>query len=488
MGGVRLEGNSGVLADVDANLNLKINLPTTLAQAGYASAMFETDAGVRTGVKAMRSPYVSVNRRLSNGRDSTVFNYGFNATAQDTGVWKCAFTTQTITQGGGSVLFNANSTLTTTTYCSLSTWKYFNLLDGAPLRVSATLLQSLSNIPANAVFEAGLFLPVANAAPADGVFFRFTSAGVAGVITFNGVETTTGIILADGQVAANSADRWDIIVGQQYCEFWFDNNLLGTLNTPSGNGTPFLTQALPFTLCERNPGAVTGATCQWKCTNVHVDQIDIEIGMSAPHLASVMGLMPSQGASGGTMGSASNYANNLAAGAGAVMTNTTAALGTGLGGQFSALPTLAAGTDGILCSYQNPAGGINQTPRTFVCTGIKLQGVVTTVLAGNATPVVYAFSLAYGHTAVSMATAESGSFVTATAKAPRRIPIGFESFGAAAALGTLGSTGGVMISFAAPIAINPGEFIAICAKNLGVVTTTGVVTYAVAFDGYWAPT
>ena len=36
------------------------------------------------------------------------------------------------------------------------------------------------------------------------------------------------------------------------------------------------------------------------------------------------------------------------------MTNTTAALGTGLGGQFSALPTLAVNTDGIICSYLNP--------------------------------------------------------------------------------------------------------------------------------------
>ena len=55
--------------------------------------------------------------------------------------------------------------------------------------------------------------------------------------------------------------------------------------------------------------------------------------------------MSYQGQTGQTLGSTALYTNNLAAGAGAVMTNTTAALGSGLGGQFSALPTLAVGTD-----------------------------------------------------------------------------------------------------------------------------------------------
>ena len=165
------------------------------------------------------------------------------------------------------------------------------------------------------------------------------------------------------------------------------------------------------------------------------------------------------------------------------MTNTTAALGTGLGGQFTWQPTLAVGTDGILCSYLNPVGSVNQTPRTMMITGVRIQSAVsTTALTGG--PVVEAYSLAYGHTALTLATTESGSFTTATAKAPRRIALGFESFASAAAVGAMSAGDAVHMSFASPIPVNPGEYIAIVAKNLGVVTTAGVITSLVTFDGY----
>jgi hypothetical protein len=55
--------------------------------------------------------------------------------------------------------------------------------------------------------------------------------------------------------------------------------------------------------------------------------------------------MSYQGQTGQTLGSTALYTNSQAAGAGAAMTNTTAALGSGLGGQFAALPTLAISTD-----------------------------------------------------------------------------------------------------------------------------------------------
>ena len=116
-----------------------------------------------------------------------------------------------------------------------------------------------------------------------------------------------------------------------------------------------------------------------------------------------------QGQQGHTQGSTALFTNSLAAGAGAVMTNTTAALGVGLGGQFSVLPTLAVPTTGILCSYQNPVPTTILTGKQLVITGVKIESVVTTVLVGNATPVIYALGIAYGHTTVSLATAEGAS-------------------------------------------------------------------------------
>jgi hypothetical protein len=197
-------------------------------------------------------------------------------------------------------------------------------------------------------------------------------------------------------------------------------------------------------------------------------------------LGALAGKMGSQGQSGQTMGSTALLTNSLAAGAGAVMTNTTAALGTGLGGQFSALPTLAVATDGILCSFLNPAATAAIPGKTLYIRGVKIQGAVTTVLAGNATPVIYALSLAYGHNALTLAQAEG-----AGTKAARRVPLGYETYAAAAALGSLGSASGVYMPFTAPIAVNPSEYVAVVAKNLGAVTTTGVITFLVTFDSYW---
>jgi hypothetical protein len=175
------------------------------------------------------------------------------------------------------------------------------------------------------------------------------------------------------------------------------------------------------------------------------------------------------------MGSTALLTNSLAPGAGAAMTNTTAALGSGLGGQFAALPTLAANTDGVVCSYQNPLPTAAIPGKTLYIKGCRIQSIVTTVLAGG--PVLYEYSLCYGHTAVSLVTAEA-----ATTKAPRRVPIGLETFAANAAVGVLGSPAGQYMAFQYPIAVLPGEFVAIAAKNIGTVTTTGVIMFIVTFD------
>jgi hypothetical protein len=81
-------------------------------------------------------------------------------------------------------------------------------------------------------------------------------------------------------------------------------------------------------------------------TNVTLGEMNNSQAWS--HVLSGAGGMGYQGQTGGTLGSTALYTNNLAPTAGVAMTNTTAALGSGLGGQFSALPTLAVNNDGII--------------------------------------------------------------------------------------------------------------------------------------------
>jgi hypothetical protein len=118
----------------------------------------------------------------------------------------------------------------------------------------------------------------------------------------------------------------------------------------------------------------------------------------------------------------------------------------------------------------------------LVITGVKIQGAVSVVLAGGA--VIYAYAVAFGQTATSLATAETASFATGTTHAARIVPIGIESYAANAAVGTLGSQG-LTLQLSNPIVVRPGELVAIIARNLGVVTTTGAITMVATFDSYW---
>lgn len=472
-------GINSNLANVDSNSSLQVNTPTTATTAGYILAMSENDNGSLFGTKKVKSTFVSEDRRLSVGLDTPAFNYTFNATTQDTGCWRYVTATMTTTWGTTGMLLNAIQTLTTGTGTAVSSWKQFTLIGNGTTEFELSLLVT-DTIVANQVLEFGVFpFGAGTATPTEGVYLRFSTAGLLGVINFNTTETTTGVLMQASAVTINQVYVFTIRVNERLVQFYRDGALLGELAIPAAQGQPFITTTLPITFQFRNAGTVSGgATAQAKVLDVFVNQKDINLGKPYSAIQAAQGLMGYQGTNGNTMGSTALYTNSLAPGAGAVMTNTTAALGTGLGGQFAALPTLAANTDGIICSFQVPVGSINIVPRTLYITGIKLQGAVTTVLVGNATPVHYAYSLAFGHTAVSLATAEA-----VAAKAPRRIALGYETFAAAAAIGVIGQ--GVSMSFASPIVVNPGEFVAVVAKNIGVVTTTGVITFLVTFDCYW---
>jgi hypothetical protein len=84
------------------------------------------------------------------------------------------------------------------------------------------------------------------------------------------------------------------------------------------------------------------------------------------------------------------------------------------------------------------------------------------------------FSLAFGHTAVSLATAEA-----ATAKAPRRIALGVATWPIGAAIGAQPQGGRISVDLGdAPIFVNPGEFVQLVGKFLaGTATASQVINF-----------
>jgi len=493
MAGIKIEGGSNTAGspNVDAGYNLQVTTPHVITRLGGTTAQpnnvgavkqyFENDAGVYTGQAYLKSPFVSEDYRLSVGLDTTSALYNFTATTQNTGDFKHAFTTMTMTQSSG--FLNVNPALATVSgnYAHLQSWKYFTLQGDGQLHVEIT--GSISAMPpANQIFETGLFLGTAGVAPADGVFFRLTSAGLQGVISYAGAETVTGVFLAT--VPANTNGKYKILISQREVSFWIQDasgaDALGAeLNVPAGNAVPYLTLNLPICFSMRNSGTVTGGTTV-KIGTAHITQCDIGTYKPWSQQKAMQG-DAYQGQDGDTMGSLANYSNASLTAAAALANTTAAANFVGLGGVALVLPTLTAGTDGILFSYLNPVGSTVIPPKTLVVTGIRIDVSVQVVLAGG--PLTLIMGAAFGHTSLSLATAETGSFVTATTKAPRRVSLGNIDFVATAAAGT--GAVGIYMPFTSPLVVNPGEYFAITCRNVGTVTTTGALAMTACIDHYF---
>ena len=187
-----------------------------------------------------------------------------------------------------------------------------------------------------------------------------------------------------------------------------------------------------------------------------------------------------QGLSGGTMGSLASYANSTTP-AGAAASNT-AALVTGLGGQATFNAIAAAVTDLIITSYQVPAVNLTTgvTARTLRVNGVKIS-CANTGAAVATTANLLAWSLAFGHTAVSLATTEAAS-----TKAPRRVPLGLQFWPVGAVDGATPQNGDLYMPFDNPIYVNPGEFVAVVAKFVKGTATASQTFYAhVTLDYGW---
>ena len=486
-------------AQVDANNNLQVNLPgfgpdgvPVGGGIGAAPAMFsEVDTGEATGTRIVVSPEVDNDFRLRVAHDNMLDNETFNYTAQNTGKHSHAFTTLTATVSAAGLLTNSGNITTINTGMTFGTIAEFPT-QGTQTVVCETTLSFTAQPNANTMIDFGLFRRGASTAfaPTDGVYFRMSAAGLQGVINNNGTETTTAVfpdaLGAGTWTYANSENhKYLIQMSNRAVEFWIDDVLYGRLVTPVGYGYPVKSATLPWSIRHAIVGGAAGAITNALITDYRVltrgSQFTDDMGVVASRIYGSY-----QGLSGGTMGSLANYANN-ANPTPAVATNTTAALGTGLGGQFWETATIALNTDGIICSYQVPAGSATVPGRRLKITGVTLTSYVQTAITGG--PFITQYSLAFGHTNVSLATSESASFATGTTKAPRRVPLAAftQQVTAAQAASTIVSQpGGSGVDFTrAPIYVNPGEFVAVVAKKIGTVATAGVIGHVIRFDYSW---
>lgn len=445
----------------------------------------ENDPGTITGARANRSPETDNDFKLRVAHDHILDRETFNYAAQNTGKHSHAFTTITATVSANGLLTNSGSGVATNTGMTFGTFAEFPVgLTASSIycETNLSLNQAVASIPSNAIIDVGMFRRGASTAfaPGDGVYFRFSSAGVTAVINNNTVETTAVLTGVSG-ILANENHLYGITITEKVCEFWIDNVLYASVETPNTNGQAFRSASLPWSVRHANTGAV-GAVLQMSITDYSVMNGG---AMYASSMAAIgnRSLGSHQGLSGGTMGGLATYANSTTPAAAAG--SNTAANVTGLGGQGQITAQVTGTTDNIMTSYQVPAGTIAVQGRRLAVYGVKVS-CANLGAAVATTPTTVALSLAFGHTAVSLATPETGSFVTATTKAPRREALGIMYWNTAAPIGATPQNGDIFMPFTQPIYVNPGEFISTVMKFItGTATASQAIYYHVTFDYGW---
>lgn len=475
MAGIRIEGNtSGNVAEVTSTNELKVMLPTgsTPASVGAVRMFSENDTGSKTGSVYLASPETDDDSRLRVALETVFDTETFNYTAQNTGKHLSRATTMALTWSASGLTTNSANIVTTTTGVAMASYAEFPLIGASHLycemEASFTASPTTNTIIDFGMARTGAANPYA---PTDGVFFRLTAAGLSGVANYNGAETTTSVF--DFSYTINQKYQFIISAHERVVEFWVDGVLFGTIDTPAGQGQPYMSTSLPFAIRHAIAGGAAGAALSFVLN-------DYTISIGGPNMATSPSIMGQriygsyQGLSGGTMGSLATYANSTNPTA-AAPSNTalTANLPGGLGGQGAVTAAVAAATDGIWGSYQVPAGTANVQGRRLVIRGVVLD-LVNLGAAVATTATTIQFSLAFGHTAVSLATGEA-----VAAKAARRVSLGIATWPVGAPIGAQPQFGPIKVDFGdAPIFVNPGEFVALVGKFLaGTATASQVINF-----------
>ena len=474
-----------ITGNLDSGNNVKVALSQDPAYTGGTRNFSENDAGGATGIPSLVSPESDGDFRLRVSQDIILDDESFNYTAQNTGKHSYLTTTLTNAWTAGNLTTNSGSITTVNTGSVFSTYATFP--NNGTQTLSADVEIAFSAQPqTNSFIEFGLGIPgTALVAPTDGVFVRLSSTGVQGVASNNGTETIDNFPLANntGTWAYTNDKKYQFIIyqGMVKASFWVNDGvstkLMGEIPLPASQGRMTMGQGLQFFIKHRIVGGAAGGVIQAK-----VGAYSVRLGGS--NLTSTISTQGNrifgsyQGMSGGTMGGLATYVNSTNPTA-AVPTNTalTANLPGGLGGQGAVTAQAAAATDLIFASYQVPLGTVNSAGRRLVLRGLQIDLMnMGAAVATTATSIQ--FSLAFGHTAVSLATTDG-----AASKSPRRIPLGYATWAVGAAIGAQPQSGKITLDLGdAPVFVNPGEYVQLVGKFMvGTATASQVINFT------WTP-
>lgn len=447
---------SGNVAEVDANNNLKTNLPTTASQAGFAKL---TDANGST-VNMTRE------RRITTGVDNMQFYESVDGSVVNTNNWIQSQLTMTQAIATGFLVLNSAASAAINLYSIITSTRQFQLM--AQFGTHVSWLLKTPNVPqANAVMECGIGFVATTGAPTQGgAYFRWGSDGTfKAVVNWSGTEVLSSTLT---NPTINTTHTFDIFLSHDAVTFFVDDVLVATL-LPGGNAIPIVPTHIPLFARVYTLGTTPALAPQLFISLASFIQKDIAGNklwahtMAGMHRAAIEGPV--------TLTQNPNHANSTSP-TSATLSNTAAGYTT-LGGRYQFAAPAGAVTDFALFGFQVPVG------YTLVITDVKVTAMNTgAAVATSAT--ILDWSIAVGASAVSLATADSPP----TTWAPRRLPIGMHGFIIGAAIGA--AQPDIIIDLSTPLICDSNRFVHIIVQvPVGTATASQVIRGDVVITGYF---
>lgn len=448
--------NSGRKLSVNSENAIPVSLTTIEANAGFAKLLDSLGGEINT----------TENGALNTSTDSLLFFEQVDGAAVNINTWIQSVSGMTIVQGSGYITLNAASATTANAYAILTSIKNIPLYGHLPLR--ATFNYRIPVLPqANLTMEFGIGLCATNAAPTDGAFFRWSPSGnIYCVISNGGVETLSPALDA---IDTAEAEIFDIIVVEDLVQFQIGDVTVAEVEVPPGQAYPTAAGRLPLFTRVYNSASVPAAAPQLLIGQVVVVQEALNQTREWREALALLGRCAYQSVV-TPFGQTANHANSTSP-TSASLSNTAAGYAT-LGGRYQFAAVASAATDFALFAYQVPTG------YQLVVTAVTISCANTGAIGSAITPTLLDWALGVNSSAVSLATADG-----AGTWAPRRIPLGVQSFVLSVAIGSLAND--IVRTFDPPLVIDSGRFFHVIMQvPLGAATASQILRGNVFINGF----
>lgn len=420
---------SGNVAEVDASSQLLVSTNQDPTKAG-AVKLYDAD----------NNPLATEeNGSLAVSQDQPVFFEQVDGNAVNTNKWIVSASGMTVGQSGGFLTLNNNLSTAANAYAIVTSILNIPFYGDLPVQVRFSGKVAAAAQP-NVTFEAGVGSVATNAAPTDGAYVRVTPNGAFQCVTnYGGSETI--VTVAGGSPLVGVKVLFGLTLVEDRVMFYVNDILVADVPNPPGLSYPFSAGHQPVFVRVYNGSGSPSVPQTVMIGQVLAVQTSMDQGKPWTHVAAEHGLSAYQSPV-TPFAQTPNRANSSAA-ASLTLSNTVPSLAT-LGGEWQVAAPVGAVTDFALFGFQVPA------PYRLKVFAIRIWAATSGVAI--ITPATLDWVLGVNGSAASLATADSPP----TSWAPRRIPVGSQSFLALAGVGSVAPD--ITQRFDAPLVVDAGRY------------------------------